>query len=91
MGDAFEGPPPGVLSPSNIPPVSPGNRRFMAAMNDLIAGPSDEQRRQKEMSRQRLQLDLEEQIREKRERQVTKRTPTQQGYERLRYRIRVAL
>ncbi len=63
--------PPGVLlSPSNIPPVSPGNRRFMAAMNDLIAGPTDEQRRQKDMARQRLQMDLEEQIREKRERQV---------------------
>ncbi|GIM16062.1 hypothetical protein Vretimale_18720 [Volvox reticuliferus] len=72
-GSPFDGPPAPMLSPSHIPPVSPGNRRFMAAMNDLIAGPSDEQRRQKEMARQRLQMDLEEQIREKRERQARER------------------
>ncbi len=77
------GPPPGpggpalspgggpmALSPTAVPPVSPGNRRFMAAMNDLIAGPSDDQRRQKDMARQQLQADLEAQIREKKERQV---------------------
>lgn len=77
------GPPPGpggpalspgggpmALSPTTVPPVSPGNRRFMAAMNDLIAGPSDDQRRQKDLARQRLQADLEAQIREKKERQV---------------------
>ncbi|GLI69658.1 hypothetical protein VaNZ11_014333 [Volvox africanus] len=72
-GIPFDGGPTPMLSPSHIPPVSPGNRRFMAAMNDLIAGPSDEQRRQKEMARQRLQMDLEEQIREKRERQARER------------------
>ncbi|GIL47826.1 hypothetical protein Vafri_3977 [Volvox africanus] len=72
-GSPFDGGPAPMLSPSHIPPVSPGNRRFMAAMNDLIAGPSDEQRRQKEMARQRLQMDLEEQIREKRERQARER------------------
>ncbi|KAG2425857.1 hypothetical protein HYH02_014921 [Chlamydomonas schloesseri] len=72
----LDGPPvaPGaVLSPNAIPPVSPGNRRFMAAMNDLIAGPSDEQRRNAEEARQRLQSDLEAQIREKKERQARER------------------
>lgn len=56
-----------------IPPVTPGNRRFMAAMSDLIAGPSSEQRQAADDARRKLQLDLEMQIREKKERQARER------------------
>ncbi|KAG2494887.1 hypothetical protein HYH03_007125 [Edaphochlamys debaryana] len=73
QGMGQQGPPMGQQgggSPHSIPPVSPGNRRFMAAMNGLLAGPSDEQKRNAEMARQRLQADLEMQIREKKERQA---------------------
>jgi len=79
LGAPMGGPPPrspmlqmgpGAGSPSGMMSPGGGPRRFMGALNELRAGPSDDQRRHADMQRRKLQQDLEEQIRQKKEREA---------------------
>lgn len=58
-------PDPRVVSPQNVGQKNAGG--FLSAMRDLQGGPSEEQRRQAELQRQKLLQDLDEQVRLKRE------------------------
>ena len=57
----------------------------MAGMQDLRPGPSDEQRRHQEMQRARLAADLQEQIRQKKEREARAKAEERMAQERVGY------
>jgi hypothetical protein len=73
------GNPQGPMSPGAANSPGANAHKFMGAMNELRAGPSDDQRRRAEEQRTQLQRDLEEQIRQKRERKAQEKAAEEQA------------
>lgn len=81
----------GGAAPLSPGAVSPGGgaggdgKMYRGAMQELRAGPSEDQRRRAEEQRLQLQRDLEEQIRQKKERQAQERAAEEAARRKVRW------